>query len=446
MKSLLAGTSRASIMLKKLLKNKKSGKTRSFLPVPPEGLEPPTYCSASKRSNPLSYEGVSERTFYSIHPCWSRCDCNENQRPAPQNSFPSLRVCLPGKSVTLNTPQKKHFCYTLKTLASYESMLFAGSPAGQARVSRYNRGAMSDKRPEDLSVEELRRLLLDKRRVNRRDRLEGFRRTGRVVSLAPDPEIDPGNELGAERVVDTPEEETAPDARSTRSTRRRWTDNLLLGVEILALIVLVGVVLNGLSILRTLNQEAAAAIQQPTMAPTALITAVVLPSGHTPPNSAQGAQPNDAEIPEHLRPLVPSLENIALPTASPQQGIRIQIPAIHVDAPIVQGDGWEQLKKGVAQHLGTPNPGENGNVVFSAHNDIFGEIFRDLDKLQPGDVIILYTSSRQFTYLITGSQIVEPTRVEVMASTPNAVVTLISCHPYLIDNQRIVVSAVLQNP
>jgi sortase A len=304
---------------------------------------------------------------------------------------------------------------------------------------------MSDKRPEDLSVDELRRLLLDKRRVNRRDRLERFRRTGRVVNLAPDLDMAADGELVSERVLDTPEESLSDVNRRSRR-RRRWTDNLLLGVEVLAVIVLVGVVLNGLSILRVLNQEAASAIQLPTIAPTALITAVVLPSGHTPPNSAQGAQPNDAEIPEHLRPLVPALENVPLPTAGPQQGVRIQIPAIQVDAPIVQGDGWEQLKKGVAQHLGTPNPGDNGNIVFSAHNDIFGEIFRELDKLQPGDIIILYTSTRQYTYVITGTQTVEPTRVEVMASTPNAVVTLISCYPYLIDNQRIVVSAVLQNP
>jgi sortase A len=307
---------------------------------------------------------------------------------------------------------------------------------------------MADKRPEDLSVDELRRLLLDKRRVNRRDRLERFRRTGRVVSITPDTDGS-DDEIAAGRVVETPEDESADsesNAPKTVNRRRGWTDNLLLGVEVLAVVVFIGVVLNVFSILRTLNQEAAAAIQQPTSAPTALITAVVLPSGHTPPNSAQGAQPNVAEIPEHLRPLVPSLENIPVPTAGPQQGIRIQIPAISVDAPIVQGDGWEQLKKGVAQHLGTPNPGENGNIVFSAHNDIFGEIFRELDKLQPGDVVILYSSTRQYTYVITGTQLVEPTRVEVMAPTLSASVTLISCYPYLIDNQRIVVSAVLQNP
>lgn len=312
---------------------------------------------------------------------------------------------------------------------------------------------MNDKRPEDLTVVELRRLLLDKRRVDRTRRLEGFRRTGRVISISSDSSNDMDAQPSAGPVVETPEKEvesTNPregvGGKFSLRRRRVWTDRLLLGVEVLAVVALIGLVVNGLSILTQLNKEAASAIQPPTSVPTALITAVVLPSGHTPPGSENGPQPNDAEIPEHLRALVPALENLPVPTSSPQQGIRIQIPAISVDAPIVQGDGWEQLKKGVAQHLGTSNPGESGNMVLSAHNDIFGEIFRNLDKLQPGDTIVLYTSSRQFTYVVTGTQVVEPTRVDVMDSTANPVITLISCYPYLIDNQRIVVSAVLQNP
>ena len=305
---------------------------------------------------------------------------------------------------------------------------------------------MVDKRPEDLSEEELRRLLQDKRRLARHERLEKFRREGRVIGLTSDPEFRPLEGPNVGRVVETPAESKESEGTHKVNKRSPLTDNILLGVEVLAVLALIGLVFNGLSILRTLNQEAAAAIQPPTAVPTALIMAVVLPSGHTPPTSAQGAQPNDAEIPEHLRPLVQAMQNVPVPTSSPQQGIRIQIPAINVDAPIVQGDGWEQLKKGVAQHLGTPNPGETGNVVFAAHDDIFGEIFRNLDKLQPGDTVILYTNARQYTYVVTGTQIVAPTRVDVMAATPDAVVTLISCYPYLIDNQRIVVSAVLQNP
>lgn len=299
---------------------------------------------------------------------------------------------------------------------------------------------MSDKRPEDLSVEELRRLLLDKRRVSRKDRLDSFRRTGRVLALTPDIEVEVG------RVVETPEsgEQTEPEA--PQSKRRVVMDRVLLGVEILAVVGLIGVVFVFFSTWQTVNQQVAESLKQPTAIPTALITAVVLPSGHTPPNAANGAQPNDAEIPDHLRPLVQSLANIPVPTAGLQQAVRIQIPSISVDAPVVQGDGWEQLKKGVAQHAGTVDPGENGNLVLSAHNDIFGEIFRNIDRLQPGDTVIISTNQRHYTYVITGTQIVEPTRVDVMNPTPNAVVTLISCYPYLIDNQRIVVSAVLQSP
>jgi sortase A len=295
------------------------------------------------------------------------------------------------------------------------------------------------KAPEDLSVEELRRLLIEKRRGPRRERLEHFRRTGRVVGPAPADE-DPFSST----VVDTPED--APEQRdATRTGRRRAMDGILLGVEVLAVLGLVGVLLSGLGMLRDLNREVAAAIHPATAAPTPLVIAVVLPSGHTPPDAQGNTAPNEAEIPEHLRPLMQSLANLPIPTPGIEQAVRIEIPAIKVDAPVVQGDGWEQLKKGVAQHVGTANPGEAGNVVLSAHDDVYGELFRDLDKLQPGDLVVLYTQQKPYTYTVDRTQIVEPTAVEVMASTGAPTVTLISCYPYLVDKQRIVVFARLQN-
>jgi sortase A len=197
--------------------------------------------------------------------------------------------------------------------------------------------------------------------------------------------------------------------------------------------------------LRDLNQEVASALEQPTLTPTPLIVAVVLPSGHTPPDTPGGTRPNEAEIPEHLRPLVQSLAEVPIPTQGPEQAIRIQIPSINVDAPIVQGDGWEQLKKGVGQHIGSVNPGQEGNLVLTAHNDVFGEIFRYLDELKKGDQIIVYTNQRAYTYVITGSEIVEPTQVEVMAPTSQETITLISCYPYRVDNKRIAVKGMLQN-
>jgi len=295
------------------------------------------------------------------------------------------------------------------------------------------------KAPEDMSVEELRRLLIEKRRGARRERLEHFKRTGRVVAVEPDtmPRSAP--------VVDTLAEGSGDQPQVPAVKRRRVMDRFLLVVEVLAVFGLVGVLISGFGILRDLNKEVASALIQETLTPTPLVMAVVLPSGHLPPDAQGNTRPNDAEIPAHLQPMVQSLANIPIPTAAPDQAIRIQIPAINIDAPVVQGDGWEQLKKGVGQNLSSVNPGQNGNMILSAHNDVYGEIFRYLDKLVPGDQVILYTQQRQYVYVVDRTALVEPTAVEVMAGTGSPTVTLISCYPYLVDKQRIVVFARLQN-
>ena len=301
---------------------------------------------------------------------------------------------------------------------------------------RYNPIAMARKKaPEDLSVEELRRLLIEKRRGARRERLEHFKRTGRVADVEPE-SLPP--------VVDTLEN-AGNQPQVQVSTRRKVMDRILLAVEVLAVVGLVGVLVSGFGVLRELNDEVASALIQETFTPTPLVMAVVLPSGHTPPDAQGNTRPNDAEIPEHLRPMVQSLASIAIPTPAPDQAIRLQIPSLNVDAPIVQGDGFEQLKKGVGQNIGSANPGQNGNVVLAAHNDVYGELFRHLDRLVPGDQVIVYTQQRQYVYVVDRTVLVEPTAVEVMASTGSPTVTLISCYPYLVNDQRIVVFARLQN-
>jgi sortase A len=297
-------------------------------------------------------------------------------------------------------------------------------------------------RPEDLSEQDLRRLLIEKRRKARKKRLDEFRRSGRLVELSQIPSSQPDTPFG--------EFELTPDKEPTKEElrqekRKRLIDRALLAVEVLAILGLVFVLFNGVGILQQLNEEVAAALVQPTLTPTPRFDLVVLPSGHTPPTSPGGTQFNLAEIPEHLQPVVQAYyENLVIPTPSPEQAVRIEIPAIGISAPIVQGDGPEQLKQGVGQHIGTANPGQPGNLVLSAHNDVFGEIFRHLDKLQAGDEIIVYTNIRSYTYVIDlDTQIVEPTFVQVVADTHDPTITLISCYPYLVNNKRIVVKAAL---
>ena len=294
---------------------------------------------------------------------------------------------------------------------------------------------------EDYTSDELRQLLIEKRRAEREARLESFRQTGRVIQVESEtPRVSPRiqeEEQETEKVPTT-------NRQRARQRRKKGMDRFLFAVELVAIAGLVLLFFSVINTLRNLNKEFASALEGGEITPTALITAVVLPGGHTAPIAGVEAEFNEAEIPEHLRPLMQTYSEMTIPTPGVQQARQIQIPAIGLSAPVVLGDGWEQLKKGVGQHVGTANPGDVGNVVLSAHNDIFGELFKDLDRLKPGDTVVLTTQDRSFTYVVTGTQFVEPTRVDLMAQTPEETLTLISCYPYRVDTQRIVVTAILQ--
>ncbi len=286
---------------------------------------------------------------------------------------------------------------------------------------------------DDLSEEELRYLLIEKRRTARRGRMEHFQLTGRVIPSGN------GLDVSHKKHANSSAEENPPRTKKNKT----MMEKVLLWIEIGGAVGLVLALFAGYQVMRNLNQEVALSLTQPTLTPTALISAIVLPSGHTPPDTPGGVQPNDAEIPAHLLPYVQSMAKLPIPTSSPTQAVRIQIPIIKVDAPIVQGDNWEQLKKGVGQHMGSPNPGGTGNLVLSAHNDVFGEIFRDLDKLNTAEQVIVFTNMRSYTYRVKQIRIVDPTAVEVLAQTTDPILTLISCYPYMVNNKRIVVTAEL---
>jgi sortase A len=286
---------------------------------------------------------------------------------------------------------------------------------------------MSPRDPNDLSIEELERLLAAKRHAARKDRIQRFVRSGRTVFA--EPSVPAG--LPADRSA------PAPAAKGP-------LDRLLLFLEIGAAVVLGFVVLQFIFRLQELNRDSIALVFSGTPSPTPLITAVVLPSGHLPPNSPGGPAPNDEEVPANLRPLLQSYQSLAIPTRGPEQPRRLDLPSLNkINLPVVEGDGWEQLKQGVGHHIGSANPGTTGNVVLSAHDDIYGELFRDLDRLQPGDEAILYTITQKFVYRVIRIQLVEPTDVSLMSPTGRPTLTLISCYPYMVDTQRIVVTAEL---
>jgi sortase A len=297
-----------------------------------------------------------------------------------------------------------------------------------------------------MSIAELEAVLARKKQEARKARLLRFQRQGRIVTVDSTETIDKSYAT----MQTTINSDMAPAQQRNKGLvgipAGHIAKRVLLWVEIVAVLSFAFIILSGFQTLRRLNRDAVDLFAGPTPAPTPLIRAVVLPSGHTPPSSPGGARFNLEEIPPHLRPIAQSAASAPIPTYGPKQARSISIPALwDSPAPVVQGDGWEQLKKGVAQHIGSAYPGEAGNLVLSAHNDIFGELFRDLDQLGPGDEIKIYTATSEYVYRVTGTRIVEPTEVSVMNPTARPTVTLISCYPYLIDTQRIVVFGELDN-
>ncbi|MEL7235947.1 MAG: sortase, partial [Chloroflexota bacterium] len=74
-------------------------------------------------------------------------------------------------------------------------------------------------------------------------------------------------------------------------------------------------------------------------------------------------------------------------------------------------------------------------------NDIYGELFKNIDQLEPGDQFQVQTREDVFLYEITGTDIVAPTDVHVLNDVGKPQAILISCYPYRVNTQRIVVYA-----
>lgn len=291
------------------------------------------------------------------------------------------------------------------------------------------------KRPQDYSEDELRWHLHKRLRAIRELQIEHLRRSGKIVSAKL---LRPANAAASAADRQGDDCSNPPDAAREHKSLR-WRTLTIIEAGLIASLMLL--VFSGLLSLDKVNQKTREIWQLPAVTPTPLVRPLLLPSGHTPASAAEAEDPRELLVHGYLLPQrnIPVIRPNSAPAA--EFATRIQIPAIDVDAPIVQGVESEQLKKGVGQIPGTANPGQKGNLVLSAHNDIYGELFRYLDRLKSGDQFTVFTNLRAYTYIVTGWELVEPARVEVLSSTPDATATLISCYPYLIDTLRIVVKA-----
>jgi sortase A len=124
---------------------------------------------------------------------------------------------------------------------------------------------------------------------------------------------------------------------------------------------------------------------------------------------------------------------------------RLEIPRISVDDIVVVGVGSSELQLGPGHFPDTVPPGHLGNAAIAGHRTSYGQPFRNVDRLEPGDEIRATTPDGTYTYRVTQTRIVSPSDYFVVLTTnpEEAQLTLISCHPVWSTAQRIVVSAAL---
>jgi sortase A len=123
---------------------------------------------------------------------------------------------------------------------------------------------------------------------------------------------------------------------------------------------------------------------------------------------------------------------------------RLKIPAIDVSTVVVEGTTASALRAGAGHYVNTPLPGEAGNVGIAGHRTTYGKPFANLDRLKPGDEVILETPLGTHVYKVSREPfVVESTDWSVISQTPTPTLTLTACHPKGSAKQRIVVRAEL---
>ena len=101
---------------------------------------------------------------------------------------------------------------------------------------------------------------------------------------------------------------------------------------------------------------------------------------------------------------------------------------------VVEGTSQVELAQGPGHYSGTAMPGERGNAAFAGHRVGRGSPFLDLDRLRPGDPVVVETGNAWSVHRvlgdpatgdlgtdpsgIPGQEIVAPTDVAVISPTP----------------------------
>lgn len=121
----------------------------------------------------------------------------------------------------------------------------------------------------------------------------------------------------------------------------------------------------------------------------------------------------------------------------------VEIPKIDITLPVFHTTGKEVLEKAAGHLEGSSLPvgGESTHAVITAHRGLpSAALFTDLDKVEEGDHFLLHVLDETLCYEVDQILIVEPDDTEALAVEEGEdLVTLITCTPYAVNTQRLMV-------
>ncbi|MEV7071779.1 class E sortase [Streptomyces sp. NPDC093990] len=143
-------------------------------------------------------------------------------------------------------------------------------------------------------------------------------------------------------------------------------------------------------------------------------------------------------------------------TFEPGQGFALlHIPKLDVVVPIAEGvSNKKVLDKGMVGHysegrLKTAMPdAKSGNFALAGHRNTHGEPFRYINKLSPGDAIVVETQDEYFVYKMTSTlPVTSPSNTSVIDPIPKGsgfttagrYITLTTCTPEFTSKYRLIV-------
>lgn len=119
---------------------------------------------------------------------------------------------------------------------------------------------------------------------------------------------------------------------------------------------------------------------------------------------------------------------------------RLVIPRLDLDTIFVHGTRWgPDLSRGPGHYEETSVPGLGKTTAIAGHRTTFGAPLRKIDRLEPGDEIVLELPYASFRYEVFEHEIVDSDDWSVIENRGFDTIMLSACHPLYSAAQRWIV-------